>query len=448
MVNLTFALVGVFLSLGSASVSAAPKWLAFGDIRGYFEPCGCDPLTDLGGIQRIQAHLAREKFSNPDVSIFNLGNSFSLETFALAQQKNTYIRAGLNVIGADVTLLNRTELTVPDHFLPGLNYVLSNHKPNTAGRTGFKSMIETNGFLVFGLVEPFKGYPHLMPFDANKWRQLKAKELKFSTLKSVLLYSGSVKTLKKIVNTKIFDFIISSNDLGLEKTIAGEEQQNPSQLIRLRSGNVEVLKTPAGGQGVIRSPEMEQKPAALPLALTLDPNKNEPKDLTRKYVYWLTKADDEGLSKDMEAVVAKFRGASSQKMQSLVAERELNLKDSKFAGVSACVPCHSKAVEIWNTTKHAHAFQTILDKNRTSDPECVSCHVVGFSEKGGFVSQEKSPHLNNVQCESCHGPRKDHVANPGGKSERMMAKKTCIGCHTPPHSPGFDAKKYWEIIKH
>ena len=85
--------------------------------------------------------------------------------------------------------------------------------------------------------------------------------------------------MKKIVNTKIFDFIISSNDLGLEKTIAGEEQQNPSQLIRLRSGNVEVLKTPAGGQGVIRSPEMEQKPAALPLALTLDPNKNEPKDL-------------------------------------------------------------------------------------------------------------------------------------------------------------------------
>lgn len=474
MINLSLALVGMLLSveLYSTMVLAAPgAWLAFGDIRGNFEPCGCDPLTDLGGMQRLQAHLAREKSAHPDVTIFHLGNAFSAVKSEQAQQKDIAIRSGINAVAPDVTLLNRTELTAPDKLLSGLSYVLSNHKPNVSGKAEFKAMVESKGFLVFGIVEPFKGYPHLLPFDAKKWRQLKNKEPKFATLKSILLYSGSLNTLKKIATAKIFDSIISSNDSALDKASAGEERKDPSRLIRFRKGDVEVLQTPAGAQGVLRSPEMELLSPTLPVSLALSATEavkqvdcvvnplSFPKsdvcpgteNLARHFVYWLAKAEDDGVSKDMQQVVANFRDASSHKMETLISEREGNLKDSKYVGVSACASCHSKAVEIWNSTKHSHAYQTLIDKKRTSDPECVSCHVVGFTEKGGFVSQEKSPHLTDVQCEACHGARKDHILNPSVKSVAAVehsAKKSCIGCHTPPHSPGFDAKKYWGIIKH
>ncbi len=474
MINLSLTLVGMLISLeiySSTALAASAGWLAFGDIRGNFEPCGCDPITDLGGVQRLQAHLAREKAANPDVNIFHLGNAFSAVTSEQAQQKDIAIRAGMNAVAADVTLLNRTELTASDKLLSGQVYVLSNHKPNVSRKVEFKVMVETRNFLVFGFVEPFKGYPHLLPFDAKKWRQIKNKEPKFSTLKSVLLYSGSLNTLKKIASAKIFDSIISSNDSDLDKAIAGDERKEPSRLIRLRQGDVEVLQTPAGGQGVIRSAEMEGLPPILPLALALSATDsakqahcnlnllnstksqlcNGAENLTRHFVYWLTKAEDDGMSKDMQQVVANFRDASSHKMEFLISQREGNLKDSKYVGVSACASCHSKAVEIWKTTKHAAAYQTLLDRKRTSDPECVSCHVVGFSEKGGFVSQEKSPHLTDVQCEVCHGARKDHIANPSVKplsATEHPAKQACIRCHTPPHSPNFDAKKYWEMIKH
>jgi Cytochrome c554 and c-prime len=474
VINLSLALVGMLLTLDlySTTVFAAPAaWLAFGDIRGNFEPCGCDPLTDLGGMQRLQAHLAREKAAHPNISVFNLGNAFSTVTSEQAQRKDIAIRAGMNAVAPDVTLLNRTELMAPDKLLSGMSYVLSNHKPNVTGKAEFKKMVETKGFLVFGIVEAFKGYPHLLPFDAKKWRQLKNKEPKFTTLKSVLLYSGSLNTLKKIASSKIFDSIISSNDSDLDKASAGEERKDPSRLIRFRQGDLEVLQTPAGAQGVLRSPEMERLPPTLPLTLALSATEavkqmdcvvnplSFPKsevcvgteNLARHFVYWLAKADDDGMSKDMQQVVANFRDASSHQMETLISEREGNLKDSKYVGISACATCHSKAVEIWKTTKHSHAYQTLLDRKRTSDPECVSCHVVGFSEKGGFVSQEKSPHLADVQCEACHGARKDHALNPTVKSIAAVehpAKKACLGCHTPPHSPGFDAKKYWEMIKH
>ncbi|MFN3075726.1 MAG: hypothetical protein ABT940_02370, partial [Alphaproteobacteria bacterium] len=44
-------------SMGKAAALDDDGWLAFGDLRGYIEPCGCDPSTDLGGLRRLAVLL-------------------------------------------------------------------------------------------------------------------------------------------------------------------------------------------------------------------------------------------------------------------------------------------------------------------------------------------------------------------------------------------------------
>jgi hypothetical protein len=75
--------------------------------------------------------------------------------------------------------------------------------------------------------------------------------------------------------------------------------------------------------------------------------------------------------------------------------------------------------------------------------------VLGATAKGGFVSLEKSPQFANVQCETCHGPRRAHAANPSVHPETAtLPKAACAGCHNAQHSPKFDFKTYWPKIAH
>ena len=90
---------------------------------------------------------------------------------------------------------------------------------------------------------------------------------------------------------------------------------------------------------------------------------------------------------------------------------------------------------------------TLIAKQRQEAPPCVECHVLGFTAKGGYVNEAKSPQFANVQCENCHGSRLEHVNNPT-INVKVSASESCAECHTPPHSPGFEYKSYWEKIKH
>ena len=62
----------------------------------------------------------------------------------------------------------------------------------------------------------------------------------------------------------------------------------------------------------------------------------------------------------------------------------------------------------------------------------------------GFENENSPKGLRNVGCEVCHGPRSKHIKNAMDntenpkKSEPIAAFK-CISCHTPEHSPGFQA---------
>ena len=144
----------------------------------------------------------------------------------------------------------------------------------------------------------------------------------------------------------------------------------------------------------------------------------------------------------------------------------------KFVGSQACADCHTKANEIWKATPHAHAIDTLvkLEPARHFDPECLSCHVVGWRPQqfdilaSGYLSLEKTPHLVGVGCESCHGPGSAHVAAENGdvdvtqdqllklRSQMILtyeqAERHCLQCHDLDNSPSFNFKNYWPHVEH
>ena len=120
---------------------------------------------------------------------------------------------------------------------------------------------------------------------------------------------------------------------------------------------------------------------------------------------------------------------------------------------------------MWRKSAHAEAYATLekLDPPRNYDPECVSCHVVGwnpskfFPYQGGYASQEKTPHWTNVGCEDCHGPGR--AARDGGEGQGpgtakedaetvritkeeaanpTSGKQNCYTCHDGDNSPDFE----------
>ena len=163
-----------------------------------------------------------------------------------------------------------------------------------------------------------------------------------------------------------------------------------------------------------------------------------------------------------------------------------------FVGSDTCNDCHDEEFEIWENGvdgdggPHAEATKD-LRKNpndnrvwvqRHYDPECMSCHAVGwnpqkfFPYESGLLDVEKDTHLHENGCENCHGPGSAHVAiqqavNDGKNVDEALRNRlqqemvvtlkesrdgACKVCHDLDNSPdflkegGFD--KYWPKIKH
>jgi hypothetical protein len=172
--------------------------------------------------------------------------------------------------------------------------------------------------------------------------------------------------------------------------------------------------------------------------------------------------------------------------------------NGRFVGSDKCANCHPKSFAIWKKTPHSKAFQSLLppapqgdaakaatpgataanakghsDPARNFDPECVSCHVVGWSARefhpyaSGYLDEVKTPHLMHVGCEDCHGPCEKHVdaeatTNKPLQNKLRLAvritkaeaedpsshKYNCRICHDGDNSPDFEFKTYWPKVEH
>ncbi len=134
-----------------------------------------------------------------------------------------------------------------------------------------------------------------------------------------------------------------------------------------------------------------------------------------------------------------------------------------FIGTAECTVCHVPAHEFWETTSHSRAVATLEVRDKQYDQNCIGCHVVGWEEPGGSVlgqivyeaelgGRTFEKDLNNVGCESCHGPGSEHRLQPidaQGVAQHIIAQPTeaqCTQCHVPEHSPRFDFDVYVQEV--
>ncbi len=118
----------------------------------------------------------------------------------------------------------------------------------------------------------------------------------------------------------------------------------------------------------------------------------------------------------------------------------------RYTGGRACRVCHEKQHTDWSLTRHACAWETLVRLGKEEDPECVKCHVVAYLKPGGFITAKSTPHLADVQCESCHGRNGCRAFT--GKPVGPVTAATCAKCHDAKHSPRFDFAKARPRVLH
>jgi peroxiredoxin len=122
------------------------------------------------------------------------------------------------------------------------------------------------------------------------------------------------------------------------------------------------------------------------------------------------------------------------------------LHSTGYSGDEFCATCHASQHDTWLTTKHADAFDTLVRHGADRNAECVGCHVVGFGKPGGYDLAKPAAELEGVGCETCHGRGGPHLspgAAPGGNYAA-----TCLACHDPKHSLGFDYATFLPRVSH
>lgn len=121
-------------------------------------------------------------------------------------------------------------------------------------------------------------------------------------------------------------------------------------------------------------------------------------------------------------------------------------KSKTYVGSESCQDCHETEYKNFKTfAKKAHSYESIKTmKKGLTEAEfhrCFECHTTGYKKSGGFVSEEKTPHLKNAGCEVCHGPGSLHAET--GEVEDIkgdLTTKDCEVCHSAERVAAFDYK--------
>lgn len=510
------------LTLLGAALATSPASgqdiLAYGDLRGYVEPCGCDPETDLGGLARLFQAVREQKKLVPQGLVVDLGYNIVRDAVRKRPAPTTKelikartIMAGVAAIKPDAALATPYDIAFSLASLPvkgatkgaplpktqPLPWLLTNsgklprnvqiklhqRQPSKGQDTtlSIAQVIEAKGYLVFGVVDPLHSRAAPMPpalglsyapVDGKLIARIKsliktktkakARPQNQPEPKMVILYDGRDEGLVRLKKAFPKASFVRTNRRPND-ALADQKEKEQTGLL-LHQG---VYSVPSFGQGLLTLGAFRAAPLDLGSpGLGKGMGKSMGQGLSQSSggqladlssgmpvppFIWLSKdfALQNAETHPMGHILAGYRNVTADAFRAAADRKakEQEGKESPFAGAEACRSCHPAAYDAYQKSAHAHAIPTLVKKKQNLNGECVGCHVVGFDEPGGYIDQERTPHLANVQCEVCHGPRKAHSQDPF-KNAGDNAKEVCVSCHHVPHSSAFDYASYWLKIQH
>lgn len=376
----------LFLSQSSPAYAETLNILYTGAIKGELEPCGCSPKTESGGLARLSGYLLANAPELKPYILVDAGNSLAEDT-PQGRLKSEALLRSFNIIGHDAAaFLDRERGSQADLLIEKYPVkALTDNKNFTSSVTAKRGPLSAN-----------------ISVDAKGFKK---------GMLNILLTGKPVAEARAI---KGWDVIVTSSGDILDEPV--------------KSGNT-----------IIVSGSQKGKKLGI---LTL---KTDKRGRIASYSHrW------QELGRDMkeDADVRKVLNEYDAKVAELFKEEEGKAKASgPYLGVASCAACHQPYIDSWKGTRHSGAFNSLESVGKSKDPECVKCHVTGYGEEGGFYSIGSTPGLANVQCETCHGPGREHAAD-FTVPMRIVNEQVCLRCHTKDNSPDFDFKSYFEKIRH
>ena len=438
-----------FLLFPTVAFAQNPLLIFSGDLRGEIKPCGCAEEGDMGGLLRRLTFIKQKHSLHENLLYFDLGNNFP-EPSQQGNLKIPLIHTALAKMNPEAVLVGPNEWQIGLHWLDSkIPYLLSNQSKKINFLNFKITHHESHIIIVFGYLSPSLVYQNKndpsVIFPVNKellsdWRDIIQKN---SAQFRILLFRGNSDELDLFDKSGIFDLIVSGSN--------NDDELN--QVLKIQVGTKYFPMIPTKGQGIL-SGTLNENRKMIP--------DNQDKVSEGLSVSWLRRniEDDPDLLDSFRTYDAAVKELFFRNLEL----KKEHLKDSPFIGNQVCAACHQKSMAVWEKSRHARAFATLENLGKNFDPECLKCHVVGlnpwvtsknsseavrkFEGKRGFLSMGLTPHLTNVQCENCHGPAKDHLANIKIKPAEHNPASFCVECHHGSHSPLFEFEKYWQKIKH
>ncbi len=398
-----------------------------GNTLGELKPCGCAREEDQGGFEKRMSYLKKVRAGSENILLLDTGDSFK-EPTRQGKVKAKYLLKAMVKMKYDAVMPGDHDFVYGNSFLKeqkGIPWILSNIEMEPLAGVRVKSFGEGLKAAIIAVADPdlLYGSRHsgdkIIPVREAVRSQLRQLDGESPDLVVLLTHMEREKALA-FLDVEGVDVIVNGH---MEKDTDPIDMEPV-----LKNGRIFVQPGPRGQKmgelTVMIGPEgkksFEQKMVPLGSKIALDP------EMVQLY---------EEYNKEVEDLF--FASLSERKGKKLTV----------FATDKVCKTCHPKIHTTWEQSRHGHAYNTLRKINKAFDPECLICHVVGWNEPGGFVSEIDTPDLRNVQCEVCHGPALEHASAPA-PGFGQDAKQACKKCHVKNHSPRFNFNKYWDTIKH
>ena len=406
-----------------------------GNLDGELEPCGCSLEGDFGGIRRQATLIDRLRKKKPNLFLLSSGGFLRSESVH-DRLTGEYILKGMNALKYDAMGVQWTDLAYGVDFIKAdkLPWVTSNWNDATF-ETERRITRDGKTIAFFNWIDPRESPQRqmqasheltaAMTYKGNNSAALlqslqRAKQEGATTVLATTLKLAEAQQLFSLAHVDILLVRSAYEKYAEPKKIENTLVLQPGS----RGMRMAELDVTLNANGTIKSWQHR----IIPLPKTI-PDAKRLAGWYKEYNAHV-KADYE---KGVQLAKAAQSGASP------------------YAGEKVCQTCHAAEHKIWHGSRHGHAYGTLRRVNKAFDPNCIICHTVGFNTPGGFIDDDTTPHLSNVQCESCHGAAQAHAASGGTQpvaNAHWPREKICAQCHIQAHSPAFNLDVYWPKIQH